>query len=832
MFSSKIYGKFNQKPIISQERLIIMSAENHRDQGQANGSVYTDRILTQKINDPQEALELIKLKLTASKIYNEQIVKLLKQVSVVKRTHQQQLKRIYTDNEAINDIVFNKLSSETGLDMSVLADLFAEGDLIGKDINKNMYGAILEELRTEMNHTAKFETVLNEKFITSLDNYDSNNLQTKETWNLLNHLLNSDISRASWDSNGPLLYDMFEQSDFERLNFLKETLLDFEVLVGQYEVALTNKNQSTYTKISKFSPAEEIDHFANYASNTNFKSLIKTSSSGSAPRAHQRNQSIQESTKSIRHPSSSTVLKHDLIHSNFTNSNNNGQPESGKKEKKKLRSKFGTLFGKKNKNKTTNNQSSENLSERESVNSSVKQPQNLGRRPSNIAEISSSSTYEPQPSTLDYAAEKDLPKAPESKYTPQYKTTEPPRSVQTPEYYHQPTLTNAGVQRIQDESPILVSDNQTETQPPITTVQNPSTSESSIVHSDVPSAPKPRKSNKRVQSQLFQDLNVSTRESVYLNTSNQELEPQLTGAMSEVGMNTPQFVHPEVKAAEDVGDTTLGAEDVEVDLKDIVVNSSVAEVINFARVATADVDENGDAYYSESIDIVGELALSLPNSINNVNLPSNGLNLKLNKNYLIDDSNLIYNNDILIPNDNKNEYNIFDVSKLVDKSVGLLKYQVSNLNSASYKVPVTMSSVWNHEDTKSSMVLSVKNNTSKSLEFQTCAISIQVLDCQVSQVLSKPNGVFNKKKQKIIWRFKDENNKLTFEPEEEKKFIVRFMTDKKGREGKCNIEFSMFSYNGLLDGNSFVNPELLTADQEKVNMDVSTSLISGKYFTI
>jgi len=130
------------------------------------------------------------------------------------------------------------------------------------------------------------------------------------------------------------------------------------------------------------------------------------------------------------------------------------------------------------------------------------------------------------------------------------------------------------------------------------------------------------------------------------------------------------------------------------------------------------------------------------------------------------------------------------------------------------------------------MVLSVKNNTSKPLTFQTCTISIQILDCQVSQVLSKPNGVFNKKKQKIIWRFKDEDKKLFFEPEEEKKFIVRFMTDKKGREGKCNIEFSMFDYTGLVGGESFVNPELLTFDQEKINLDVSTSLISGKYFTV
>jgi len=802
-----------------------MSTENHIDEGQKNRSVYTDRILTQKINNPQEALELIKLKLTTSRIYNEQIVKLLKQVSVVKRTHQQQLKRIYTDNEAINDIVFDKLAKETGLDLSILADLFAEGDLIGKDINKNMYGAILEELRTEMNHTAKFETVLNEKFITSLDNYDSNNLQTKETWNLLNHLLNGKISAESWDSNGPLLYDMFEQSDFERLNFLKQTLLDFEVLVGQYEVALTNKNQSTYTKISKFSPEEEIDHFANYASNTNFKSLVNTSDSKLALQGHQRNQSIQESTKSIRHPSSSTVLKHDLIHANFTNSNNNGQAKPEKKEKKKLRSKFGTLFGKKNKNKNSSNQSSENLSERESVSSSLQQRQNLGRRPSNIAEISSDNAYDSNPTSLGHATEKDLPKAPEHKH----QASEPVRSEQTPEYHRQPILPNAGIQRIQDESPILVSENHTDTQPPVqTSVQIPSNSETGIPHSEAPSAPKPRKTNKRVQSQLFQDLNVSTRESVYLNGSNHELEPQLTGALSEVGITPPQFVHPELNSAEDAGDTTLGADDIE----DITVNSSVAEVINFARVATSDVDENGEPLYNESIDIVGELALSLPSSTSNAKLSNNGLNLRLNKSYLIDDSNLIYNNDILTPNDNKNEYNIFDVSKLLNKSVGLLKYQVSNLNSASYKVPVTLSSVWNHEDTKSSMVLSVKNNTSKPLTFQTCTISIQILDCQVSQVLSKPNGVFNKKKQKIIWRFKDEDKKLFFEPEEEKKFIVRFMTDKKGREGKCNIEFSMFDYTGLVGGESFVNPELLTFDQEKINLDVSTSLISGKYFTV
>lgn len=802
-----------------------MNTEHNTEQIQRAGSVYTDRILTQKSSNPQESLELIKLKLTTSKVYNEQFVKLLKQVSIVKRTHHQQLKKIYNDNEAINDIIFDRLSKEAGIDISTLAELFGNGDLVGKDLNTQMYGAIMEELRTEMNHTAKFETVLNEKFITSLDNYDSNNLQTKETWNLLKHLLNGKISPESWNNNGPLLYDMFEQSDFERLSFLKQTLLDFEVLVGQYEVALTNKNQTTYNKISKFSPEAEIEHFANYASATSFQSLIKT---GGESNSHHRSQSIQESTKSIRHPSSSTVLKHDLIHSNFTNSTNNGQVESGKKEKKKLRSKFGTLFGKKNKNKHASNQSSENLSERESTSSSVKQPKSLGRKPSNIAEIPSSNNYDLPPASLSYTHNKDLPKAPEIKYSSDSSVAQ-----SNPEQYHRSSLSQAGNQRIEDDSPLLVSDNHPESELPVTTsVQVPSNSESSISHAEAPSAPRPRKSNKRVQSQLFQDLNVSTRESVYLTNNSQDLEPQLTGAGSEVGNSTPQFVHPEVLPAEDAGDTTLGAGDNEVDLQDIVVNSSIAEVINYARVAIADEEENGDTKYTESIDLVGELALSLPNSINNVSLPANGLNLKLNKSSLIDDNNLIYNSDILSPNEGKNEYNVVDINKLVGKSVGLLKYQTSNLTPSSYKVPVTMTSVWNHEETKSSMVLSVKNNTNDILEFQTCTVSIQVLDCQVSQVLSKPNGVFNKKKQKIIWRFKDDNNKLVFEPEEEKKFIVRFMTDKKGREGKCNIEFSMFGYNGLANGSSFVAPQLLTLNKEEINMDLSTSLISGKYFTI
>ncbi|SGZ38962.1 uncharacterized protein HGUI_01162 [Hanseniaspora guilliermondii] len=803
-----------------------MNTEHNSEEIQRAGSVYTDRILTQKLNNPQESLELIKLKLTTSKIYNEQFVKLLKQVSIVKRTHHQQLKKIYNDNEAINDIVFDRIAKEADIDISTLAELFSNGDLVGKDINKQMYGAILEELRTEMNHTAKFETVLNEKFITSLDNYDSNNLQTKETWNLLKHLLSGEISNESWQNNGPLLFDMFEQSDFERLSFLKQTLLDFEVLVGQYEVALTNKNQATYNKIFKFSPEAEIDHFANYASNTSFKSLIKADSTTNS-KSHHRNQSIQESTKSIRHPSSSTVLKHDLIHSNFTNSNNNGKVESGKKEKNKLRSKFGTLFGKKNKNKHASNQSSENLSERENTSSSAKQPKSLGRRPSNIAEISSSNNYDSPSNSLNPTHDKDLPKAPEIKYS----SDSQPQAY--PEHYNQSSLAQAGIQRIEDDSPLLVSDSQNESQLPVTTsVQVPSNSESSIVHAEAPSAPRPRKSNKRVQSQLFQDLNVSARESVYLNNNSQDLEPQLTGAGSEVGNSTPQFVHPEVLPVEDAGDTTLGAEDYQVDLKDIVVNSSIAEVINYARVASTDEDEHGDTKYTENIDLVGELALSLPSSINNVNLPADGLNLKLNKSGLIEDSNLIYNSDVLTPNEGKNEYNVVDINKLVGKSVGLLKYQASNLSPSLYKVPVTVASVWNHEDTKSSMVLSVKNNTNKILEFQTCTVSIQILDCQVSQVLSKPNGVFNKKKQKIIWRFKDENNKLVFEPEEERKFIVRFITDKKGREGKCNIEFSMFGYNGLANGSSFVAPKLLTSNKEEVNMDLSTSLISGKYFTI
>ncbi|OBA28702.1 hypothetical protein HANVADRAFT_51171 [Hanseniaspora valbyensis NRRL Y-1626] len=820
-----------------------MSTHNHNNSNTVERNIYTDEILTEKIGDEREALELVKLKLTSSKIYNEQIVKLLKQLSLIKRNHHQQLKKVFTENENINEIVFNNLIKETGYDIGAFTEIFSEGDLLGKNINKNFYNAILEEIKTEINHTNKFEKVINEKFITSLDNFDFNNNQIKETWNLLEHLIDSNGDKSTWKTNGPLLYQMFETSDYERLQFLKQTLMDFEVLVGQYEVALTNKNQSTYNKIERFSIDDEIRNFANFASSMNFKSILKEENAKVV--AQNDRQPISSTTTSnadLRHTSSSTVLKHDLLHSNFTNSStkgkatNNSSSTNGKKEKHKLRSKFGTLFGKKNKNKDSPNNSKEDLTGREKSSSNQ---QNLSRRPSNIAQVSNTIVSDNNKKTEehDFNNYKALPEAPEPKSKKSLETAS--NNYNSPPGYNSSMAnTNSSIEEprsgeynlpIHTESPVIVSHAQSEER-----VITPTEQYASIHKS--PEAPKPRKSNKRVQSQLFNDLNISGRESVYLD-NNKSLEPQQTGNTEEHII--PNFVHPNIiespVANSTNPDTTLVVNETEADFSNVVVNSSVAEVVNFIRIPTEQISEDGETVYKDKIDVVGEIALSLPSSLSNIDLSNQGLKLSLDNSPALDINNVIYNHELLNPSQSsENYYEIFEPNKLVGKSVGLFKYQVSNTNGVNdaYTPPVLMNSIWNHEDTKSSMVLSVKNNTTSSLIFQTCTISIQILDCQVTQVLSKPNGVFNKKKQKIIWRFNNEQSKLQLEPLEEKKFIVRFMTDKKGKEGKSNIEFSMLGYNGANKSNGLLALNVLEATGQKLNMNSVNSLISGKYYTI
>lgn len=817
-------------------------SDNHKSALSAERNVYTDKILTKKIGDEREALELVKLKLTSSKIYTEQIVKLMKQISLIKRNHHQQLKKVFAENDNINNIVFNNIVKETGYDIGAFTEIFSEGEFLGSNINKSIYQAILDELKTEMNHTAKFEKVLNEKFITSLDNYDSNNTQVRETWNLLEHLSTNNSDRSVWETNGPLLYQMFETTDFERLQFLKQTLMDFEVLVGQYEVALTNKNQSTYSKIDKFSVEDEINNFAAFSSSKNFKVLVKNSGNGKKQSQEysqrQRSGSSTGSTE-VRHTSSSTVLKHDLLHSNFTNSltkgklSNNASSNGGKKEKTKLRSKFGTLFGKKNKNKGSANNSKDDLVEKDSKSS---YQQNLSRRPSNIAQVSNSITSDNKSEERDFNSNKALPKAPAAKYEKSVESA--PRSQHIAESYQSSnSFNNAPSASLENtyegassyaESPVRVSSVQPEER-----IITP-TPLADLAHKS-PEAPKPRKSNKRVQSQLFNDLNVSTRESVYLD--NKSLEPNYTGTASEYSV--PNFVHPSIVEPTSNNivnpDTTLIADERGVDFSNLVVNTSVAEVVNFIRTPTEFVGEDGEPIYKDKIDVVGEIALSLPSSLLNTDLRNEGLKLELDNSPALNIDNVIYNHELLNPsNSSESSYDITDANKLVAKSVGLLKYQVSNSNDSNdiYTPPVTLHSIWNHEDSKSSMVLSVKNNSSGPLTFQTCTISIQILDCQVTQVLSKPNGVFNKKKQKIIWRFNEDQSKLQLDPYEEKKFIVRFMTDKKGREGKSNIEFSMLGYKGASKSSGLLALNVLRPNGEKLNVNSVNSLISGKYYTI
>lgn len=814
--------------------------DNHKSANSTERNVYTDEILTKKIGDEGEALELVKLKLTSSKIYTEQIVKLLKQMSLIKRNHHQQLKKVFAENDNINNIVFNNIIKETGYDIGAFTEIFSEGEFLGSSINKSIYQAILDELKTEMNHTAKFEKVLNEKFITSLDNYDSNNTQVRETWNLLEHLLTTNSDRSVWETNGPLLYQMFETCDFERLQFLKQTLMDLEVLVGQYEVALTNKNQSTYSKIDKFSVEDEINSFAAFSSSKSFKPLVKNPTNGKKQgQDYSQSQGSVSSASNaeVRHTSSSTVLKHDLLHSNFTNSltkgklTNNASSNGGKKEKTKLRSKFGTLFGKKNKNKGSANSSKDDLVEKDSNRS---YQQHLSRRPSNIAQVPNSITSDNKSEDRDFNSNKALPRAPAAR-SEQSIESAPSRQNITQSYQSTNSFNDGPMASLENtdegtslyaESPARASNAQPEER-----IITP-TPLADLVHKS-PEAPKPRKSNKRVQSQLFNDLNVSARESVYLD--NKSLEPNYTGAASEY--SAPNFVHPSiVEPSSNIinPDTTLIADERGVDFSNLVVNTSVAEVVNFIRAPTESVGEDGEPIYKDKIDVVGEIAVSLPSSLLNTDLRNEGLRLELDNSPALNIDNVIYNHELLNPSSlSESAYDITDANKLVAKSVGLLKYQVSNANNSNdvYTPPVTLHSIWNHEDSKSSMVLSVKNNFSGSLTFQSCTISIQILDCQVTQVLSKPNGVFNKKKQKIIWRFNEDQSKLHFDPFEEKKFIVRFMTDKKGREGKSNIEFSMLGYNGASKASGLLALNVLRPNGEKLNIKSVNSLISGKYYT-
>jgi SAFF domain. len=197
------------------------------------------------------------------------------------------------------------------------------------------------------------------------------------------------------------------------------------------------------------------------------------------------------------------------------------------------------------------------------------------------------------------------------------------------------------------------------------------------------------------------------------------------------------------------------------------LNSSVAEVINANF-------KDGKLTKSQ---IIGEVAFNYkPHEESNINEP---IVLKIPNNF----DKLILNN-TFVEKLADNEFRI-SPAQIASKSLGGLKYLLK-LNEE--QVPIIVQQIWKYEDHQSSLMISLRLNPGiQKLVLNNLVISVALNeDIETLSASSKPQGSFNKDKNRITWRY---NQPLVLGGDvREEKLIARFMTNGKGSEHESGVQ--------------------------------------------
>lgn len=197
------------------------------------------------------------------------------------------------------------------------------------------------------------------------------------------------------------------------------------------------------------------------------------------------------------------------------------------------------------------------------------------------------------------------------------------------------------------------------------------------------------------------------------------------------------------------------------------LNSSIAEVIN--------VNIKNDQLMKSQI--IGEIAFNYKKQLNEqiepiiIRIPNQFDKIILNNTYIEKLSN--------------EEFNI-NPELIVSKTLGGMKY----LKSITFEeVPVLIQQIWKFENHQSSLMISLKLNPnySSNLVLNNLVISVALdSSCETINASSRPQGSFNKDKNRITWRYTQPLNLSTNNLEE--KLIARFATNGVGSEHESGIQ--------------------------------------------
>lgn len=188
---------------------------------------------------------------------------------------------------------------------------------------------------------------------------------------------------------------------------------------------------------------------------------------------------------------------------------------------------------------------------------------------------------------------------------------------------------------------------------------------------------------------------------------------------------------------------------------------------------------------------------------------------------VIGDFDKVILNKTVINEENEEGTYKLDIAPIMAKSLGALKY-LTKLNES--QVPFTIHQIWKFEDHQSSLMLNLTlNNAYSNLSLSNVIISV-ALDqgVETTTASSRPQGSFNKERNRITWRYPNPIQLSAEHPEE--KLIARFLTNGRGKEHDSGIQVKFHINNSPLRV-----AQVLYADSTLDEVPTVRSLTAGNY---
>ncbi|CEP64415.1 Syp1p LALA0_S11e03598g [Lachancea lanzarotensis] len=785
---------------------------------------------------PLEATEIIRLRLSQAKLINKQFFLLFRELAELKRYHAQQLRKIIAKNENLNNLLMRDMLESRVLTSDELRDFrfdslgevagLWDGILNGLKVDlqsstslyhlldRNVSAELKEStekdplwLRSRKLHSNLCRIATEHDQLTNEDNAGSGSVDTKRI----------DEINGQWDSQAATLFEIFEETDYRRLLELQNCISRYEGGLIDYSNSNREQCEKTMAQVLNFDVEGEIDRFAQAALNYDFDFKIPAiKENGNTATAETASGTVNRQGKSTksghgafgglanRLSSSGTVVKHDLMKSEFSDAANNTTLKP-KQPANKLKSKMGSLFGRKKlKNKKSGKLQENTIPEREEA--SVMTADSNRNQSVNVTSDSGSQIYTSRATaeTSDHVNDVELPPP-----KPSFAGTSSTLSINQPSLKPQPRgRTNTGDLRMADntpparsnDAPSLVNGSQSGGASYSTVgAPEPITNTSHPIHIQAPQVPAPPPARKTghpptanlareshgsvpapapiarrdIQSTLFTDLSQAdidaqqSKRQVSLASQMtgelKALKPQVTGSSISVLPASGQsiFQHSEL--------TSFG------------LNASVAEVIN------ATFREGG----LTSSQLIGEIALNFV--ADSDTLPID-INLRI-KNFESVEKVIV--NQAFIEQVGTDTFKV-NPHFIESKTLGAFKYALSEPAA-----PIVINPVWRFENHQSSVALTLSMAPSVHASIQHLVIEdlivfVSIEGANPTSALSKPQGSFSREKKRITWRFKEP---ITINRNGEERLIARFLTDGKASESSKGVE-AKFTIRNFHSGDS------------------------------